>query len=529
MNSDSIFDTISPTDFGLPPKFTAYRGPQREALEWLNACEAPISAALLPTGIGKTLLAVSLAKLLGVKAVYLVATKALQSQVLSDFRSISMVDVRGRANYECENYDDCERGYDAECSLHNSSGCPYSVAVEAARRAPLTVTNYAYWLNARRYNSSALEFADPVQLLICDEAHALESQLTGFAAVRVKQREIGRVHHWADQSGVLTEENPQTAVWTNWANDRLAKCKQTKDTIKKLQPNNFSKDDRWKDADDLEDRCKRILRMSANWVWQFDERGNCAFEPIRLNGFCSALFSGVPRVLLMSASLNDFTLRLLMGRDDVYDYRAWGQVFPPQNAPVYLIPTRKLSWKSTDEDYQAIIEAADAIIDNRLDRNGIIHTVSYARTRRALQYSRYANRFIWNETGKDLTGCLAKFRNGDVGNILVTPSVEEGFDFPESECEYQIVLKFPFPNETNRVIKERCAQITGYRLQYAAQKIIQMRGRPVRSYTDRAEMFILDSAAAQLNGPEGRSYLPPGFRMFTLKEVPKAPPRIGTT
>jgi Rad3-related DNA helicase len=193
---------------------------------------------------------------------------------------------------------------------------------------------------------------------------------------------------------------------------------------------------------------------------------------------------------------------------------------------VYHIPTRKLSWRSTDADYKAIIEKADAIIDRRTDRKGIIHTVSYARSKRTLQYSRHAARFIWNETGSALADKLVQFRNSDDRNILVTPSVEEGFDFPDTEAEYQILLKFPFPNETNRVIKERCLRIPGYRLQYAAQKVTQIRGRAVRSYTDRSELFILDNSVAQLNGQEGRGYMPPGFRMWTVNEIPKAPPRI---
>ena len=126
----------------------------------------------------------------------------------------------------------------------------------------------------------------------------------------------------------------------------------------------------------------------------------------------------------------------------------------------------------------------------------------------------------------DLQGCLERFSSCRTRYVLVTPSVEEGFDFPADQCEYQIVLKFPFPNETQRVIKERCAQIPGYRLHYAAQKIVQMRGRPIRSYHDRAETFILDNSVKQLSGPEGRSYLPSGFRVFTVNTVPKAPPKI---
>ena len=252
MNSDSIFASLSPGDLRLPAKFTSYRGPQREALEWLiESCHAPVSAALLPTGIGKTLLAVSLAKLSRVKTVYLVATKALQAR---------------------------------------------------------------------------------------DE-------------------------------------------WTVWANGQIERSKAVKEKIELRLPNSYRREVRWKEADDLQERATRISRMSGNFVWQFDDRGHVTFSPIRVSPWTKQLFAGVPRVLLMSASLNPFVLRLLMGDAGCdYDYRAWPPVFPQSNAPVYHIPTRKLSWRSTDEDYKAIIEKADAIIDRRTDRKGIIHTVSYARS-----------------------------------------------------------------------------------------------------------------------------------------------------
>ena len=515
MNYASIFDTLAPADLGLPPKFAKWRACQREALDWLNTdCAQSVNAALLPTGAGKTGIAVALARLLGVKAVYLVATKALQAQVLADGYE-GMVDIRGRANYRCPNYGNCDAGYDNDCSVRSTSGCAYANAVERARNSRLVITNYAYWLHARKHNAWALENEyEPIGLLICDEAHALESQLAGFASVKIYASERKKFHPVSQSGTILTSqlEDPQYD-WVAWAQSKVALLDGTTDD----------------DEKDLLDRCKRIVKMSANpsnWVWQFDDHGHVTFEPIRLQGYTRGLFSGVPRVLLMSASLNTFTMRLLMRQDDLYDYRAWPQVFNPANSPVYHIPTVKLSWRSTDDDYKKVIEAADAIMDNRADRKGIIHTVSYARTKRALQYSRHRGRFTFNEDSQGLSRSLERFRAADPGAVLVTPSVEEGFDFPDAQCEYQIVLKFPFPNETQRVIKERCAQIPGYRLHYAAQKIVQMRGRPVRSENDRAECFVLDNAVRQLCGPEGRSYCPPGFRIFTVSSVPPAPPRI---
>ena len=518
--SEPIFDTIHPGDLGLPAKYTDYRVPQREAMEWVaNECEHPIHAACMPTGIGKTVLAMSLARYFDAKTIYCVATKALQEQVQAEFRSMGVCDIRGRANYTCPNYHDCERGYDENCSLMNTTGCRYTVASEAAKDADIVVTNYAYWLHARRHNPHALERdGRPVELLILDEAHSVESQMTGFYGVHFSSSEIGRATDLERQLQLArcgTDGQMPNDEWTQWAKDKINKLEDSNDVAI------FQDDDK-----DMVDRCRRVIRMGSNWVWQFDDKGHVAFEPVRLTSFTRSLLSGVPRALMMSASLTPFQCDLILPQHTKYDYRAWNPVFPPQNAPFYHIPCKKLSRNSTDEDYKEVIQRADEIIDPRLDRKGIIHTVSYARTRQALQHSRHVGRFFWNETGRGLSDALARFRRSERGGVLVTPSVEEGFDFPGAQCEYQIILKFPFPNEAQRVVKERCNLIPNYRLAYAAQKIVQMKGRPIRHMHDRAECFILDNAVKQLTGPSGKALLPPGFRIFTVTSIPSPPPRI---
>jgi ATP-dependent DNA helicase DinG len=514
---ESIFDTLVPSDLGLPAKFSKFRKPQREALDWLqSSCLYQLNAACLPTGAGKTLIASAFAKILGVKATYLVATKALQSQVLNDFSNSGMVDLRGRHNYSCVHYGDCDSGSDANCSLAQTVKCPYALAVDKASQSQISITNYAYWLHSGGTKNKA--FAE-TELLICDEAHALESQLAGYASVKFYASELGR-HGPMEQSGLM--DNPLAPV-AGSDGGRLATFAFTQQTrlLNKKRVTALSDEE-----DDLLDRCKRVGRMNPNWVWQFDDRGHVTFEPVRIAQFSRGLFGSVPRVLLMSASLNEFTLKLLIPSDVQYDFETWGSVFSPSNAPVYHIPTRKLNWRSTDEDYKAIIEQADKIVDSRLDRKGIIHTVSYARSQRALQYSRHRDRFVWNTEGSGLSNTLERFRKDGPGAILITPSVAAGFDFPGTEAEYQIILKFPFPNETQRVIKERCTQIPSYRLWSAAQEIVQMCGRARRYEEDRCETFVLDNSVKQLCGPEGRSYCPPGFRIFTVTQVPPAPPKI---
>lgn len=498
-----ILKPMTPSMLSLPSKFSSFRPVQTDALEWAIGSEYPILAACMPTATGKTLFATALAKSLGGKSGYIVATKSLEKQVMDDMSSIGMVKVHGRSNYHCPVHRNCADGFDAECSRMNSSGCEYTLAVDAAKQSSLFVTNYAYWMLARSNNKRALETDEqPVDFLICDEAHALEQQLTNFLSVSFAARELyGDTPK--DGSGRDNDE------WLNYTHYILDKFHGSEDL----------------DEADLCERCRKVRRMNFNWVWQFDKQGGVTFSPVHIAPYIRRVFSDVPKVLLMSASLDRFTVKMLIPDDTEFDYRVFPYQLPTGNGPVYHIPTVRLNWQSTDLDYARLITRMDDIIDTRLDRSGIIHTVSYARAQRALQHSRHAKRFIWNRSSSDLDKALEKFR-ANRGSILVTPSVEEGFDFPGIQCEYQVLLKFPFPNETNRVIKERCSSIKGYRLHHAVQKVNQIKGRPLRLETDRSELFILDNACRQLLSAEGRSYCSPGFRMFTVEKVPPAPPRI---
>jgi len=539
LTNSSTYTSMTPADLGLPSKFQSFRMAQKEALEWLmEECPSPTSAACLPTGVGKTALAIALSRLLGVKTMYLVATKQLQEQVSDEFQSMGMVDIRGRANYDCPNYGNCEIGSDRECSLFNTSGCASSNADERAENADLIVSNYACWLHRRRANRHAFEWElRPIELVILDEAHAIESQLTSYASFRFTASEIEddiRCH--LDESGVM--DNPLSPSaghpardWYLWADKTIKVCRRKKERVERAHPDDYRKVDAWEAANELESKALQVSRMGTNWVWQFDGYGNADFQPIYLKGYIDGLFSGVARRLMMSASLTTFAINQLIdhGNDSIednpYDYRAWSQVFPPQNSPVYHIPTRKLSWKSTDDDYAAVIQAMDRVIESRPRRKHIIHTVSYARARQVIGQSRFREEFLWNDTASGLGDALKRFRRAPDGAILVTPSAEESFNFPGRECEVQHFIKFPFPNETSRVIKERCTRIPGYRLHTAAQRFYQMCGRARRFSSDRCENFCYDNSVKQLTGMEGRSYLPPGFRIFTVTSIPPTPPR----
>src|SRR3990167_9598095 len=107
----------SPREIGLPEQFDRFRPSQIEALAWLMTRKQRTKDLSMPTGSGKSLVAVAYALMTGEPTCYVTDSRSLQDQIMRDFQEIGMVDVRGRRNYECPLKPDytCEEGYQASC------------------------------------------------------------------------------------------------------------------------------------------------------------------------------------------------------------------------------------------------------------------------------------------------------------------------------------------------------------------------------------------------------------------------------
>ena len=500
---------LSPSDLGLPSKFTEFRPAQLEALEYIAASNSRFIACGLPTGSGKSALAIAAAKLLGMRAVYLTATKGLQDQVAKEFSKAGVIDIRGRNNYNCPTFaDTCDKGIEDDCDYATTALCPYTAAVEKAKSSPLTVTNYAYWLHARGNNSSALEYSnDPIELLICDEAHEAPEQLASYLRVEISA-------HSKSDKGRMPNDH-----WQEFALERMLEVNA------RMVEFDGGRSDTYKELEEERRKYIQIQRMDDNWVWQSDGH-KVWFDVIWPGQYAKALWSGVGKVLLMSATLRPYTLSLLGLKRDDYDFKEWPAVFQPARNPVYHIPTAKLTWKSTDEDYANIIRRMDEIISLRSDRRGIIQTISYERARRACRESKFADRMLWNSDGRETNNTLALFRSGGSKSILVSPSFKAGYDFPLTECEYQIILKTPYPDTSSAVEAARCEVNDGdYRMYVAMQDLVQMCGRGMRSSDDRCETFIIDNGVTWLLS-RGKKHSPGWFKVWTVNQIPPPAPKL---
>ena len=151
--------------------------------EALDNPESPsVFGVEAPPGVGKSHIAMAIARWSG-SAYLLTSQKLLQEQYEREFGSYVQL-VKGRDNYPCERYAGervttshglCRRRGAPLCQ------CPYARAKAAALAGPIFCTNTAYFLTLRQWQPEAIERR---RVLIVDEAHNLEAQLTGVFTVR---------------------------------------------------------------------------------------------------------------------------------------------------------------------------------------------------------------------------------------------------------------------------------------------------------------------------------------------------------
>jgi Rad3-related DNA helicase len=169
----------------------------------------------------------------------------------------------------------------------------------------------------------------------------------------------------------------------------------------------------------------------------------------------------------------------------------------------------------------------DQIAGARQDRNGLVHTISYARRDEIMSRSRFAGRMFINERGEPATAMVDEFKDHYPGAILVSPSVGQGFDFTGKSAEWQFICKVPFP-PPSKVMKARTDRDREYPYYLAMAKFVQMAGRIMRDKTDQGETFIADDHFSWFM-PRYRHLAPGWFNAFVkqVSVLPQPPQRLG--
>ena len=445
-----------------------------------------------PPGSGKSLIYNTVSKILGVRTLILTAKKGLQDQ-LSEFTGS---DLRGAANYSCPYHGTCEIPSQLEvvCDGVKRGECPRQAAIQAAKSSPLVVTNYHCWLSLNRYsdrNSKAPigEFG----LIVLDEAHIAPQILSDFCTIKLDLNEI--VRYLKIDPKLIPVKSLSSEDWCRWGDSiveiaREAYKKLEKgDTKAKVALTNIGKG-----LADLS-----LAHKARDYDYWLTQQGETPHHitltpvPWPFRHAEELLFCRTPKIILSSAFLPPSIGERLGVKKGDMDGFEMDSIFDPKRRPFYYIPRAKVGRDMSEEEFRVLVLSIDLWIEaGRERRTGIIHCRSYDWGRRIWELSKYRHLMILDRTNEVTTNLVERHKLSPTPTILVSPAVEEGYDFKGEYARWQVVLRVPLMYAKDPITKARSAANPGYINEEAMQSIVQMVGRSTRSEDDWSETVLFD-------------------------------------
>lgn len=479
----------SPASIGLPAdKFPSWRKGQDRAVRKLIYSQDRFNLLCTPTGSGKSATYMSVGAIDDGRMLVTTATRELQDRIGDEFESMGLVDMRGRQNYVC-NIDERKTAAEAVCmvgvfcKLMREGGCDFYDQRTEAAAARLVVTNYKYRLHDE--DSTALGSFDT---LVLDEAHKAPDEIAEWAAVEIHESELRRFGlEWPRYVGTRRPEH--------WANMNLHIVEERAKTDENQETR--------KVARDLTRKLSRLCRLSdEDWIGSRPRRGVFRWDLVEPGKLAEdVLFRGAKKVILVSASVRRKTLQLL-GVSDKVQIVEQESTFPVARRPVYYWPIARMGRKMGRYERQLVFRAMDKFAGDRLDRNGLIHSVSYDLAEEIRATSELSSHMLVHKRGQDGRDILDEFkwRGKRRPTILVSPAFSTGTDMPYRVAEYQIIPKMPFPNFGSPLVQARIKRDKTYVAYVTIQHLVQSVGRGMRAPDDQCESLILDGHFGWLRG-----------------------------
>ena len=495
-------------------KFPEWRHHQPAAIRTIGESRTKFTGIVAPTGFGKSLMILGHALHSKERVCILTSTKALQKQYEDDFGG-QVLSIMGQRNYDCEialaTVADapCQGGY--TCELKKGGCLPFDLK-RAAVDVPIVLTNYQYWLHSMREKVGLGEF----DRVIMDESHNIMSELAHFLSTRITG------HEFQDH---LT--SPPKGNWIEWAGLQNIHLAENLKALKRSKSH-----DRFKQIAAIRVLKRKIALLAGadkdGWILSPGyHKGEWVWDCIQPGRYASGLlFKRSDRFLLTSASIRPRTFQSLFISPKKVTFKEYPSTFPIERRPVYVLPAIAYSAQSTREELEYLVAMMDQFIERRLDRKGIIHSVSYDRAKMFKSMSRFGNRMMTHERD-ELPAVAREFKASGKGVILVSPAIVEGHSFPYRDAEFTLIPKIPFLDQTTPIHRARKTHDRMYGILETCIAVRQMSGRAMRADDDQNETLILDSQFVWLHRMY-RGFFPLDFNesIQHLKCLPKPLPPL---
>lgn len=521
-----------------------------------------------PTGFGKSAVAVTLARFLGSSHIC-TSTKDLQTQYNRDFPYLS--EVKGRNNFPCIvkedmgirescEYGPCLKDDDFDC-LYKTRMSDYDVKSEGtiyenvdinkfalkkyydkakehsqlvkiewqpchyyhqkwiSIKSSHTIYNYKYFLSDLFYSSGV----NKRKLLILDEAHTLESEVSSFKNIVFSKDSLIRFF-----PKINLPDNKQTDVetWIDFCGglkEQFTSYVEKSANILGSGGNNQEMHISEKNLIDAINYEKNLLTFledlrinKENWLVtnitknEIDNKlSRIKLEPLVVSSYFTDIFDKGSVSLLMSATIlskENLCKAVGLKNDDVKFIRVENSDFPIKNRPIYLMNVAWLNARTMTESLPNIVKVLDNLLSVHKNDKGIIHTTSYSQVQFIKNNLSKENlsRLIETNPKFDRNEMILKHTQSAKPTVLISPSMFLGVDLKDDLSRFQVIVKVPYPDLTDKkvsVLKQRNPKWYEWN---TILRLIQAYGRSVRNADDYANTYILDSSVSFLlkNGKE---------------------------
>ena len=485
----------------------------------------------LPVGSGKSHLALMISDWYkknvnrNAKVDIITNSKILQDQYSGTYESIS--DLKGKENYECEQYS-CSCSQGGEFNRLNKTSCescPYNSSRESFISGGISLTNFYLYILYAIYNPKLMESRD-ARVLIVDEAHEFDDVMSDFISIKITEAIVKRFK-FSDEYSIMKQLKSITSItqyvdFLRYLNGEIITTVESMEGGMSSQPRNVREDKRdlkiskvlkTKNTDVkvmqlVNDLKQYQLKIDVflkeykvnpnNWVLETNyneklKQKELSLEPIWAYDYLDKyVFSNYDMVFLMSGTILDKNLFCQLNGLDVSKavYYSIGSPFPLRNRPIYYMPVGKMSYKSKDETFKRYIPYIQKLLDKYKNKKGIIHTNSFELAK-WIENSIKDPRLVFHDSSnKD--EMLKYHKESDKPTVIVSPSMDTGVSFDNDDARFQIIAKVPYPSLASQKNKLRQSNNPDWYSWKTVSGLIQMTGRPVRSNIDYADTIIID-------------------------------------
>jgi Rad3-related DNA helicase len=485
----------------------------------------------LPVGSGKSHLALMIAdwykknvnKL--AKVDIITNSKLLQDQYSNEYESIS--DLKGKDNYECEQYS-CSCAQGAEFNRLNKTSCetcPYTNAKESFISGNMSLTNFYLYILYAIYNPKLLESRDS-RVLIVDEAHEFDDVMSDFITIKITETMVKRFK-FSDEYSIMKQLKGVTTItqyvdFLKYLNGEVLSTLESMEKGMSSAPRNVKQDKRdlkinkvigGKNSDvkmmqlatdlrqlqlKIEIFLKEYKENPNNWVLEsyYNEKvkqKELSLEPIWAYDYLDKyVFSNYDMVVLMSGTILDKSLFCQLNGLDVSKavYYSIRSPFNPKNRPIFYMPLGKMSYKSKEETFKKYVPYIKKLLEKYKNKKGIIHTNSFELAKWIEGAIKDPRLIFHDSTNKD--EMLRFHKESTEPTVIVSPSMDTGVSFDNDDARFQIIAKVPYPSLGSQKNKLRQSNNPDWYSWKTVSGLIQMTGRPVRSNIDYADTIIID-------------------------------------